>query len=177
MTESLLLLSKILPSANSSLHNQHKSLFAKGRTTDSSEPLSLPPSLGRNVVYCSNRRTPYLVSSYHEQSPWEMDPPPYGLSPPSLQLVTAVDTPELLAAALAIAHKIGINIYGFKPIHLWDAHLLLKDYPLVDYRSPPPLREVTLPEDVEFIEQLYKRGHASVHSSDGRRDASYQDST
>lgn len=108
----------------------------------------------------------YLVSSYPEQNPFEMDPPPYGLTPLSLEFLIASDTPELRAAALAIAEKTGINpfftMYGYNPIHLWDARLLLKDLPLVDYRSPSPLQEITLPENVEFVEQVNKRGNTPL---------------
>ena len=75
----------------------------------------------------------------------------------------AYDTPEFLAAALAIARRSGVNpltiMYGTNPLMLTDVRLTCTHFPLNTYKRPPPLQKITLPEGVVFEQQLHKGGN------------------
>lgn len=107
-----------------------------------------------------------LVNCYPEQNPFEMDPPPYNLTPRSMKYFTDLDTPEFIAAALAIARKSGMNplymMYGTNPLFLADRRLLYAKLPPIPYEKPPPLEQITLPDDVEFFEEINKNGNNFV---------------
>ena len=115
--------------------------------------------------YTSNV-TSTLVYSYPEQSPFELDAPPYNLTPPSSKALTAVDTPEFLEAVLKQAQNTGFNplatMYGTNPLYIADRRLLGAQLPPMAYKKPPPLEEIELPEDAEFVQQLNKGGNTVI---------------
>jgi hypothetical protein len=101
------------------------------------------------------------MATYPEENPFDGDPPVYNVTPFTAAYDMAFDTPELRAAALAIAQSSGVNIlrwqYRSNP---FAAVRRGKPLPFAGYTPPPPLPEVDLPETAAFLEQIH--GHCKT---------------
>lgn len=109
-----------------------------------------------------------IVLGYPESNPFEADCPPYNLVPWSLQRARRNDTPEFIAATLAMAHKSGINPlsmwYGYNPLEVHEESIQNLELPLVSYRArPPPLARAILQEPLTFLTQISSRGASYIY--------------
>ncbi|KAI9061099.1 hypothetical protein FKP32DRAFT_1729673 [Trametes sanguinea] len=100
-----------------------------------------------------------LLPKYPEQNPFHLVPPPFNLTP-GPDISAQSDTEELREAALAIAKSTGFNplaaTYGTHPLLLRnDNHVKDSKLPFRAYCRPKPLNEITLPEDVVFLKQIW----------------------
>ena len=114
----------------------------------------------------SNAYSPLDVyRSYPEQDPYSLNPPAFNLIP--LPDPAAVwDTPELRQAALNAANKQGRNpfhtmhhCYPFLLAEVDIDRVLDEPVPLTEYREPPPLAKIDLPENVQFVRQINEHGN------------------
>jgi hypothetical protein len=101
------------------------------------------------------------VATYPEENPFDGDPPVYNVTPFTAAYDMAFDTAEFRAAALAMAQSSGVNPLRwqycsnpFADIHRGEP------IPFKRYTPPPPLSEVTLPNDTVFLKQIH--GHCKT---------------
>lgn len=97
---------------------------------------------------------------YPEGSPFELKPPLYNLIPEDLK-IEDLDTPQFKDAAWAITNDHTVNplfsMHGWSPLLLGDADVerLREKHPeLIHYREPPPLPQIMLPDDIEFLARV-----------------------
>ncbi|GJE84687.1 hypothetical protein PsYK624_007630 [Phanerochaete sordida] len=109
-----------------------------------------------------------LLLAYPEQNPFDFQPPIYNLTPREDPL-ESFDTPELKAAALAIAQRTAVNVvmkmHGTNPLLAATSDRNRAEAgqtPMTAYQRPPPLSEATLPETIEFIDELNQNGHRTI---------------
>ena len=99
-------------------------------------------------------------------NPFDMNPPPYNLTPPSQKALVTVDTPEFVEAVLKQAQTTGFNplapMYGTNPLYLADRRLLRVQLPPMAYKKPSALDKIELSDDVEFVQQLNKSGNTVI---------------
>ncbi|EKM52966.1 uncharacterized protein PHACADRAFT_30086 [Phanerochaete carnosa HHB-10118-sp] len=108
----------------------------------------------------AHRTTPD-ISTYPERSPWDYDPPPYNLVPEPEDWGQH-DTPELRAAALVVAKHTDCNPFtGTNPLHVVDV-MAFNSFPWDACVQPPPLPQVVLPADIEFVQQLNRSGNSAA---------------
>lgn len=101
-----------------------------------------------------------LIPTYPEQNPFLFDLPPTNLTPWP-DPIANYDTDEFRKAALAIAETRGINplcmAYGSPPLVFSNDLALSKMLPFTAYERPAPIPETTLPENVEFLGQIWRQ--------------------
>lgn len=109
-----------------------------------------------------------ILLTYPKTNPYDLDPPPFNLIPQPDPAVTFL-TPELKAAALAVAQRTAVNVFykinGQYPFALGNAdrdRVYKEQTPFVEYRKPPPLQQESLPDDVRFLERINEHGHTPV---------------
>ena len=108
-----------------------------------------------------------ILAAYPEQNPFLFDPPLFNLTPASQKFILdLLDTPEFLAAALAIAQNKYVNplcfMYCTNPLSTTDLRLREVSFPLVAYKRPPPLPLISLPLDTQYLNQLNKDGTTMI---------------
>ncbi|KIP05251.1 hypothetical protein PHLGIDRAFT_14644 [Phlebiopsis gigantea 11061_1 CR5-6] len=99
-----------------------------------------------------------IAATYPEGNPFALKPDVLGLFPYP-DCGQEHDTPELRAAALAIAQaRNGFNVlaltYGTNPLFIDDPALLRDTMPLTGYQHPPALAKLELPSDAECDQVL-----------------------
>ncbi|GJE84567.1 hypothetical protein PsYK624_006430 [Phanerochaete sordida] len=123
----------------------------------------------------SNTHSPLDVCrTYSEKSPYEIDPPIFGLAPH--QGAEEVDTPQLKKACLDIAKRTGIDAlqltYGQYPFLLGELDQKAAEndpVPLSQYRPPHPLSRFILePDGAISVSQLNKKGNTPIFCCQGK---------
>lgn len=105
------------------------------------------------------------VATYPEHSPWDYDPPLYNFVPePEDQ--GQYDTLELRESALALAQRTDCNplagMYGCNPLHITNPLALgLRPWDSCAEQAPP-LPQIALPEELQFVQQLNHGGNTAV---------------
>ena len=105
-----------------------------------------------------------ILQSYPEQNPFELDPPPPFLTPPSP--LQEYDTPEFRDAARDVTLKSLQNplylSYGLCPLTVRDPDLRTADHPLSSYVVPPPLPRATISGPIVFLQQINLEGRNPI---------------
>ena len=99
-----------------------------------------------------------IAATYPEENPFMLKDRVLGLLPQP-DFGQEHDTPELRAAALAIAQaRNGFNVlartYGTNPLFIDDLASMQVDASVVAYQRPPPLNELEIPSDVKCVRLL-----------------------
>lgn len=107
-----------------------------------------------------------LLMEYPEESPFDIDPPVYNLSPLTREEDCDFDLPEFIAGVNAQWRRTGLNPlymwYGCNPLIVRDYDLFDEKLPLTSYEQPPPLPRAEFEGPIEFLERLDPRGSSYV---------------
>lgn len=111
-----------------------------------------------------------IVLSYPEQNPFEMDPPPFNLTPETSKIWARereLDTPEFIAAARAQTSKSGCNPlwtwFGTNPLVIYDERIKKAVLPFKNYVVPSPLQEAALSSDFVYLERVNPKGNTPLY--------------
>ncbi|KIP05252.1 hypothetical protein PHLGIDRAFT_36520 [Phlebiopsis gigantea 11061_1 CR5-6] len=106
---------------------------------------------------------------YPESNPYHATPPVHNLIPKHYEGLE-FDTPELKAAAFAIARKHYINVfavmYGTNPFLIAEEELYDVPLPITNYTAPPTLHEAVLDDNLVLLEQINPLGNVPLFKID-----------